>query len=480
MNLSLVMHYHALTNVGAVFSLLENRVNLSTADTMEDGQPFEASPPRARNERELLDWLVQLKSISDQLARLRSLIPTRLLAPLTALKGSSNSDEQLQNPGFPDDPNTTDSVATDPAVLELAARLQKCAAEATAEVNNFKQSWTSHEMRSLWQHVEQKLHDEETSVDDVIWDETWNEDYEDLLRRHDQHEEGSSEGNPSTKAVDEERMFAQLVGGWEACIASLNQELASRLEFRDVSSGSDDNDGDKYAFTVLVKSVSLPLRVRMQREPNPEWVVNLVDGQQQEQQQQQQQDKSKSELQRGIFAAINGRDRRWDLYFLVVGFSRPPQQSTSISNSSRETCSTCSAPIPRFTHRPALTARKCCPMTGAPSCPSSGYCRCPSLNTSRNGPFSPARTGWLCIRPVIEPDESAARVRKKISFSCRRVFMAHTRLYYVPIGPRKQLFSSDLLCCALQKDGYCNRRRRKRGTRPSRAHQLGESCDRRI
>lgn len=260
--------------------------------------------PNEPDERELLARLARLKSVSDQVERLRSLIPTRLLAPLTALGESAPGPVDRQD--APAVPAATNGFAV-PDGSSLVARLQQRAADATVEVNDLKESWMCHDMRLLWQHVDRKLFAEGMSADDVLLDEAWNEDYEELLRRYDQHKKDDIKSEKrSDGAKSEEQMLLQVANGLDAYISSFVQN-SSQLEFSDVSSA--DNDEDR-GFTVRIKSISFSLRARMQRKPKAEWVISLVDEQQ-----------NLSNLKRSLFTTIDSRDRKWDLRFLLVCFA---------------------------------------------------------------------------------------------------------------------------------------------------------------
>ncbi|EED18688.1 conserved hypothetical protein [Talaromyces stipitatus ATCC 10500] len=129
------------------------------------------------SERQLVTSLAKLQELESKIHELRSLLPDRLLAPITP----------IINPRHTKDGSTiTTSIPRNPQ--QLNALLRKSATEGVEELNRFRQLWLSSDMQAIWKRVDEKLAETKGAFPQVEAG-MWQVDYEGLLREMDEEGE---------------------------------------------------------------------------------------------------------------------------------------------------------------------------------------------------------------------------------------------------------------------------------------------------
>ncbi|OKL62207.1 hypothetical protein UA08_02452 [Talaromyces atroroseus] len=285
------------------------------------------------SERQLISSLSKLQELESKIHELRSLLPDRLLAPLTPIVNPRRSSSS--NP-VPQSPHT------------LNALLRKSATEGVAEVTNFKDLWLSPDMQAVWSRVDQKLIETNGAYPQPSG--TWNRDYDALLKQMDEQEgngarvqaqpdiERGQQPNstllPIYGTADPERE-----AGWKSVVESFQKRqiagfrLASSknesmiyvnlglagiiFEIQEVLTTNNAAASDTSTTTSSTPGAGT-------RQPLPEWHVST---------RQSLGKNGPSRLEMAIVQQLNSRPRKWDLHYLL---SQPCKKCNKLTDSSAQ------------------------------------------------------------------------------------------------------------------------------------------------
>ncbi|KAF3407786.1 hypothetical protein DPV78_000440 [Talaromyces pinophilus] len=173
------------------------------------------------SEQQLISSLAKLQELESKIHELRSLLPDRLLAPLNPIINP----RRLSPASFP----SANTIPRNPQAL--SALLRKSAVEGVAEINSFKELWTSADMASIWHRVDEKLAETKGAFPQDGAVGVWRVEYADLLREADEQEKkdgkGGGGGREVVEEVDDEAQFPASVYGTKEDTASPKKIIES-------------------------------------------------------------------------------------------------------------------------------------------------------------------------------------------------------------------------------------------------------------
>ena len=223
-----------------------------------------------------------------QIYQLRTLVPDRLLAPLTPIVNPNKNESSTPMPKSPQ---------------EMFEQLSQAAREGVAEVSAFKAEWNRPEMKVIWDRIDQKL--AESGGDYPQPAGMWEQDYDVILKKLDREEKRQER---QRKKIMEEQERSQLIsvdGGWRSVVELFMKQDNPGLLITFPQSAENLN-----YFFVLLRKISVMLCVQQGQSIGDKresaWQVKSVPH------------GSTSKVEIEILNQISSRDRQWDLRYLLV------------------------------------------------------------------------------------------------------------------------------------------------------------------
>lgn len=236
----------------------------------------------------LASSLCSLSVNPDQIHKLRTLLPERLLAPLIPIV---NPQKAGPNRPVPKSPQM------------LYEQLSQAARDGVAEVEDFKSTWQSPDMRAIWARMDEKM--KECNGDYPQPTGVWEHDYDKLLEELDKEERT---GQRQHKKAEEEQSRSQALsaGGWKGIVESFKQK-----GFPGVRVLLSKNE-DVITVVLLKAGMSFDIHeLHSQENGGVEWRVSN----------KQHPGKPKTKLETSVSVSLNQRPRKWDLAYLLVSAS---------------------------------------------------------------------------------------------------------------------------------------------------------------
>ncbi|KAH8703448.1 mediator complex subunit 27-domain-containing protein [Talaromyces proteolyticus] len=276
------------------------------------------------SERQIVSSLAKLQELEAKIHELRSLLPDRLLAPISPIV---NPRQRSPSNPIPRNPQ------------ELNARLTKSAAEGVAELNNFKGLWQSPDVQEIWARINQKMTENKGSFPQPSG--MWDRDYEILLKEIDGREDNSKQSEMNQNGKDDTQHTTlsskteEGKEGWKNIIESFqnNQSPGFRI--------TTSKNASMIIVTLGLAGITLDIQEIITNAANtsdsgtpasaysrslPEWRVSAA--------QQSIASRPASRLESAIVQQLNNRPRKWDLRYLL-------EMMQAYTNIKRTPCKKC-------------------------------------------------------------------------------------------------------------------------------------------
>ncbi|KAL1856764.1 hypothetical protein Plec18170_003735 [Paecilomyces lecythidis] len=269
------------------------------------------------SERQLVSSLWKLQELEAKIHQLRTLLPERLLAPLIPIVNPRKA-----GPNRP--------VPKSPQILY--EQLSQAARDGVAEVEDFKSTWQSPDMRAIWARMDEKM--KECNGDYPQPTGVWEHDYDKLLEELDKEE---STGQRQHKKAEEEQSRSQALstGGWKGIVESFKQKGLPGVRVLL-------NKNEDVITVVLLKAgMSFDIHELHSQESGVEWRVSN----------KQHPGKPKTKLETSVSISLNQRPRKWDLAYLLNMIS-------SYSDVKKTPCVKCNKMIDNTTQLPTIRRPK--------------------------------------------------------------------------------------------------------------------------
>lgn len=233
-----------------------------------------------------------------QIHQLRTLLPTRLLAPLAPIvqpKKGPGSGFGGERP-VPESPQA------------LYQQLNHSARSGVNEVRRFQDTWRSPEMKAVWERVESDIRElgallQPTGV--------WEVDYDEILERLVQEEKARNEQERREEEGEEREKLRSTGADWRGIVESFAKKDVPGVR---VVPGESDTDA---SLSVALIKAGMVFQVRtaagLQEDDMPNWQVatKVTPG------------RPVTKLETGIVDCLNSRGRQWDLGYLLVCSTAP-------------------------------------------------------------------------------------------------------------------------------------------------------------
>lgn len=225
-----------------------------------------------------------------QIHQLRSLLPDRLLAPITPIVNPRKAGSQRAMPKNPQ---------------KLFESLAQCARDGVAEVEEFKSMWQSSELQAVWGWMDEKLKESNGQYPQPTG--MWERDYDVILRNLEAEERQKEEQRRKDEEEQERLKALSAEGGWRGVVESFQQRQLPGLRIF--------LNKNEAMITVHLGSAGMTFEVQE--------VVSLEDSGALEWQVEPQPQpwKAPSKLEIAICSNLNHRPRKWDLAYLLVSKS---------------------------------------------------------------------------------------------------------------------------------------------------------------
>lgn len=244
---------------------------------------------------------------------MRTLLPTRLLAPINPII----NDPKFSNPKF------NNTLPQNPQ--ELNARLKKSATSGVAEIAELRALWQSPETYAIWDRFVHKMRESQGAFPQPSG--MWERDYAELLKEYDAGEQNSGKkGDDNNNNDDDDNNktgnsaeggpqssnTSDAAAGWKAIVESFQQRQLPH--FRIATS--------KTSSSVLLVHLGLAgITFELEQAPaaaaattsdhntsTPEWRVST----------HLSSSRPVSRLETAIVQQLNARKKKWDLRYLLV------------------------------------------------------------------------------------------------------------------------------------------------------------------
>ncbi|KAH8429993.1 RNA polymerase II mediator complex subunit MED27 domain-containing protein [Aspergillus melleus] len=241
----------------------------------------------SESEMQLVSSLAKLQKLEAMVHQLRTLLPERLLDPLTP------------NPN----PKAQSAPKSPGALLQ---QLSQCFQDGAAEVQAFQNMWRGPEMKAVWEHVDAQIKEN----GGILLQPTgvWEQDYDTILEELLKEQEKKNEQQRKAAEEQERSNIRSAEGGWRAVVDGFAQRNVPGVRL--VPSKSEDS-----VIVALGKAgMVFDVHTVGGTEGNgvPEWQVTskAAPGQPQ------------TKLEKLITDCLNARPRQWDLAHLLVSLRR--------------------------------------------------------------------------------------------------------------------------------------------------------------
>ncbi|KAL1967072.1 hypothetical protein VTN77DRAFT_3596 [Rasamsonia byssochlamydoides] len=269
------------------------------------------------SERQIVSSLWKLQELETKIHQLRSLLPDRLLAPITPIVNPRKAGSRKSIPKSPQ---------------QLYESLAQCARDGVAEVEEFKAMWQSPELKAVWGWVDEKLKESNGQYPQPTG--MWERDY-DVILRNLENEERQKEEQRQKDIEEQERLQAlSAEGSWRGVVESFEKRQLPGLRLL--------MSKNEAMITVYLGRAGMAFDVQEVASPEDsgtfEWHVDA----------QPQLWKAPSRLETAICANLNRRPRKWDLaYLLDMIYSYSDVRRTPCKKCNRMTDNSAQLPVVR-------------------------------------------------------------------------------------------------------------------------------------
>ncbi|KAL4804011.1 hypothetical protein BDV18DRAFT_153435 [Aspergillus unguis] len=267
-------------NVQSISTETDSSV-LPNAAPEDDAKPV-IDPELLDSELQLVSSLAKLQKLEEMIHQLRTLLPGRLLEPLTSI---INPKVAAAN-GMPRSPQ------------ELFNQLSQSARDGVGEVNDFKALWRSKEMKGVWERVDTLIY--ENSGQLLQSNGMWQDDYGEMLQDIQKQDAVRQEQLQRAKEEQERSQLQSAAGGWKALVDQYSQTGINGLR---VIPGKSDS------FGVLLTKVGLAFKIQAigtGQEGVPDFNVSS-----------RAPSGEPTNVETAVLDCLNSRPRKWDLDFLL-------------------------------------------------------------------------------------------------------------------------------------------------------------------
>jgi hypothetical protein len=239
------------------------------------------------SERQIVTSLWRLQELEAKIHQLRTLLPDRLLAPLVPIVDPQNASLGTQ-------------AAKSPQIL--GGQLAQSARRGVAEIEQFKSTWQSSEMKVVWDRIDKMLKESNGIYPQPSG--TWERDYEVLLEELGVKERKIEERRRKDEEYQERLKVLSTDGGWKGIVQSFQQRRLPGVQI--VLSRNE------VVITVVLIKAGMAFDIQCENSQVDagvsEWRVSN----------KQRPGVPATKFESSILNCLNSRPRKWDLAYLLV------------------------------------------------------------------------------------------------------------------------------------------------------------------
>ncbi|OOF91341.1 hypothetical protein ASPCADRAFT_510181 [Aspergillus carbonarius ITEM 5010] len=292
-----------------------------------NGRTNDTNPDVWDTEMQLVSSLAKLQKMEAMIHQLRTLLPERLLEPLTPIVN----------------PKAATGRPAPKSPQMLYEQLAQASRAGVSEVQEFQSMWRSPEMKAVWDRIDTQIKENGGRLLQPTG--KWERDYDTILAELRKEEQIQNDQQQRANEDLERSKIQATEGGWRAIVEGFAQKNVPGVRVLPSQ--------NEASVTVLLMKAGMALKVDaiVGQDGNgvPDWRVST----------KTQNGQTPSKLETAVMHCLNFRPRQWDLYYLLDMIS-------SYSNIKQAPCLKCNKMTDNAATLPTIRKPSSAPQQATP------------------------------------------------------------------------------------------------------------------